>query len=85
MIPLANPEDVLFSPRGMLPPVMLGEIDMRALKWDCVGEGVCEFARSDCGRAGSGVPAVMGAVDLPLSDIAGAKACCRWLAWRGRG
>jgi Signal transduction protein containing GAF and PtsI domains len=61
-------------------PVMLGEIDMRALNGIVSVKGSANSHAAILAR-GLGIPAVMGAVDLPLSDIAGAKLVVD--GWRG--
>ena len=61
-------------------PVMLGEIDMRALNGIVSVKGSANSHVAILAR-GLGIPAVMGAVDLPLGDIAGAKLVVD--GWRG--
>jgi phosphotransferase system enzyme I (PtsP) len=61
-------------------PVMLGEIDMRALNGIVSVKGSANSHVAILAR-GLGIPAVMGAVDLPLGDIAGAKLIVD--GWRG--
>lgn len=76
---LVYTEDVILVAEDVT-AVMLGEIDMRSLNGIVSVKGSANSHAAILAR-GLGIPAVMGAVDLPLGDISGAKLVVD--GWRG--